>query len=75
MSAPAHDDWEAARQKRNEAATRFIWQTQGTSPGELPGLPATDKAPARYLAEFYRWDAEMDRISQELAANGPEASA
>lgn len=68
MSAAAsHEAWEDARQKRNEAATRFIWTTQGTSPNEQAGWDATDPHAAKYLAEFYRWDGEMDRINAELA--------
>ena len=62
---PTHEDWEAARQKRNEAATRFIWNSQGITPGTgHPDSPDTQK----HLAEFYRWDAEMDRISAALDA-------
>jgi hypothetical protein len=72
MSTPTHEDWEDARQKRNEAATRFIWQAHGTAPDEN-GHPASPGA-VKQLAEFYRWDAEMDRIAAELNGNGSEAS-
>lgn len=64
MSAPTHDDWEAARQKRNDAAMRIVWRAYGTERGKT-GHPE-DPDVAKYLDEFYRWDEEMDRITEAL---------
>ena len=72
-TTPTHDDWEAARELRNQAAVRFIWNTQGTSPNER-GHKGTPEA-RKYLAEFYRQDEEMDRIAALLATPRDEAGA
>jgi hypothetical protein len=73
-TTPTYQDWEEARQKRNDAAMRVVWRTYGTERGGT-GHPE-DPDVAKYLAEFYTWDEEMDRISEALdeakAAGGAE---
>lgn len=59
-----HEAWEDARQKRNEAATRIVWRAYGTT-ATGTGHPE-DPDVAKYLAEFYRWDMEMDRLAEAL---------
>ena len=68
-TTPTHDDWEAAREKRNEAATRFVWTAIGTSPNAGPA-DLNNQFAQKWLAEVYRWDAEMDRITAILDPKG-----